>query len=59
MKLMTVNEAAEYANCSASTIRAAAREGRLKVTGKVGNRFRFVQGDLDAFLRGEIPEGAK
>lgn len=49
--------AAAYTGRNPYTIRAAARSGRLRGhQGKGRGRWRFHTDDLDAYMRGELPE---
>jgi excisionase family DNA binding protein len=48
---MTVQEAAEYMNCSRWTVYRLIQAGALKPL-KVGTRLRFRPTDLDAYIEG-------
>ena len=56
-RVLTVEQAAEYLQLTADTIRRRARGGRIPAA-RIGRRWRFPQPELDAWLsaRGEEPE---
>ncbi|MEW6382121.1 MAG: helix-turn-helix domain-containing protein [bacterium] len=51
-KVLTTTEAMEYLRTTRVTILKMVHEGRLKAN-KVGREYRFLQEELDKYLRGE------
>ena len=49
--VLTVEQAAEYLQVTAETVRRGARAGRIPAA-RIGRRWRFVQTDLDTWLSG-------
>jgi len=56
-RVMTVDQAAEYLQLTADTIRRGARTGKIPAA-RIGRRWRFLQDELDAWLSagGDQPE---
>lgn len=53
VKLMTVDQLAEFLQVSTETIRRYTRSGRLKCI-KVGHQIRFTKEQIDEFLEADI-----
>jgi len=53
--VLTTTEAMEYLRTTRVTILKMVHEGRLKAN-KVGREYRFLQDELDKYLRGETEE---
>lgn len=51
-KVLTTTEAMQYLRTTRVTILKMVKEGRLKAN-KVGREYRFLQEELDKYLRGE------
>jgi excisionase family DNA binding protein len=50
-KYLTAEEAAQYLRLAVGTIHNLSCQGRLRVAGRAGNRLRFLERDLDRYLR--------
>lgn len=53
IKLMTVDQLAEFLQVSTETIRRYTRSGKLKCV-KVGHQMRFTKEQIDAFLNANV-----
>ena len=51
---LTVPEAAEYCKLTDDAIRGAEKRGQLRAHRSGTGRVRFLQADLDGFLRGDV-----
>ncbi|MDQ1275073.1 MAG: DNA-binding protein [Euryarchaeota archaeon] len=54
-KVLVMKEAMEYLRTTRPTILKLIKEGKIKAT-KVGRNYRFLEDELDKFLRGETGE---
>ena len=50
-KWMGINEASEYCNCSATTLRRAIKRGELDASSRLGKTL-FKRSSLESFLNG-------
>lgn len=58
VKLMDVEEAANYVGLSTFTVRRLAKHGQLPAA-KIGRAYRFKKEDIDSYLRTQYNKGEK